>query len=487
MSLRQRAVQGVVWSAIQNWGSNLLSMAVFLVLARLLMPEAFGLVALASAFTGFLAVFLTQGFGGAIVQRSELEPEHLDTAFWINVLSGVALTAICIACAGVVARLFGEPQLKPLVRWLSLSLLIGAFSATQEAILMRRLAFKSLAIRRLVASAAGGCVGIGMAVGGLGVWSLVGQNLAGGLVGVAALWQASEWRPGFNVSAKHARDLFSFGINMLGIQILRFVNRRADTMLIGYFLGPVALGYYTVAYGLLLRMTQMLMQTVSSVSLPTFSRLQHDPGQMRHAFFTAIRMTSLLAFPAFIGVATLAPELVPGLFGSKWTPSIPVMQILALIGILQSVQYFNGSVILAMGKPSWLLALRALSTVVHVTAFAVAVRWGIVAVAGAFVMSGYILSPLPAWMVHKLIGVKLTRCFWECAAPLAASLTMMVCILISRALLDESMNLYAVLSFYIISGALVYVSAILVIAPNLPREVMDLARLAVSGQTTDNA
>lgn len=487
MSLRERAVRGVLWSAIQNWGSNLLSMAVFLVLARLLMPEAFGLVALASAFTTFLGVFLTQGFGGAIIQRSELEPEHLDTAFWINVLSGIALTGIGIACAAAVARAFSEPQLKPLVRWLSLSLLIGAFSATQEAILMRRLAFKSLAIRRLVASVAGGCVGIGMAVGGRGVWSLVGQNLTGSLVGVAVLWKASDWRPGFNVSAKHARDLFSFGLNVMGIQILNFVNRRSAQLLIGYFLGPVLLGYYTIAQGLLQRMTEMLTQTVSSVSLPTFSRLQHDPAQLRHAFFTAIRMTSLLAFPAFIGVATVAPELVPGLFGAKWMQSIPVMQILAFVGILHAVFLFNGPAILAMGKPSWLLGLRVLNAVANVALFFLVVRWGIVAVAAAYAVRGYALAPLSIWTLRRLIGVEPGPYLRNYGGAALGSLIMVAVIIGARYVLAGFMNLHALLAVCIVLGGLAYAVTIVWAAPSYARQAGELVRLAFVNRTRGDA
>jgi len=203
MSLREQAVKGVVWSGIQNWGSSLLSVGVFLVLARLLDAQAFGLVALASAFTGLMVIFLRQGFSRAIIQRSDLQPGHLDTAFWINIAGGVVLTGAGMALAGLVSSVYGEPQLTPVIRWLSVGFLASALSATQEAVLQRRLNFKGLAMRSLVASLAGGVVGVGMAVSGFGLWSLVGQNLCAGLVGVVVLWRASEWRPGFNVSRKH--------------------------------------------------------------------------------------------------------------------------------------------------------------------------------------------------------------------------------------------------------------------------------------------
>lgn len=479
MSLRQRAARGVFWSAIQNWGSGLLSMAVFLVLARLLKPEAFGLVALASAFTAFLAVFLNQGFAQAIIQRVDVQPGHLDTAFWINVLIGIVLTGVGIAAASLLAHIYHEPRLTPIIRWLALGFLIGAFSNTQGALLQRRLAFKTLAIRKLVASVAGGCVGIGMAISGFGVWSLVGQNLVGNLVGVVVLWQASKWRPGFNVSAKHAKDLFSFGVNILGVEILNFVSRRSDDLLIGYFLGPTALGYYTLAYGLLLRILQVLTQTVGSVTLPTFSRLQDSLDQMRHAFLTATRMSSLVAFPAFMGVAALAPELVHGLLGEKWAPSIPVMRILPFVGILFSVYYFNGSVVMACGKPSWLLGLRILGAVSYVAALLVVVHWGIVAVAAAFVLLAYLFSPISLWFLHKLIGLELPTYLRQFVAPLTGSMVMVAGVTGAKLLVAQWVNLQASLAICILVGAVLYALSILTLAPGLPREALELVRIAV--------
>ena len=169
MSLRQKTIKGVFWSAVQNWGSNLILTAVLLVLAHLLPAEAFGLVALASAVVLLMEILLKQGFGQALVQKAELKPEHLDTAFWTGMSIAVVLTLAGVAAAEVVATLFGEPELAPIVRWLSLSFLIGALGHTQQALLRRRLAFKSLAIRSLVAAVGGGIVGIGMALWGWGM------------------------------------------------------------------------------------------------------------------------------------------------------------------------------------------------------------------------------------------------------------------------------------------------------------------------------
>lgn len=478
MSLREKAAKGVLWSLIQKWGRSAISIAIFIILSRLLTPEAFGLVAMATAFTVFVDLFLDQGFSIALVQRAKLDREHLDTAFWISILTGALLMAGTIAASETIAAFFDEPRLAPVLRWLSLGFVISALRSTQVSILQRRLAFKSLAARSLVATTVGGAVGIGMAVTGFGVWSLVAQDLASGLAGIVVLWQASEWRPGFHVSMKHYRELFSFGVSVVGNNALNILVRRSDDFLIGYFLGPTLLGYYTVGYQLLLVVIRLVTEVVNSVAFPTFSRIQHQPERMRRAFYNVTQYTSLLAFPVFIGAAVLAPEVVPLVFGEKWTPSIRVMQVLSLIGILQSVLFFNGSVIRASGKPSWQFVIMLINAICSVIGFLLAVRWGIVAVAASLVIVGYLLSPLSYIAVRRLIHIDFGTYLWQFAPSLLASLTMVAAIMALKYLFrGQSLHGYLELAVYVSFGALIYGLVIGLTARPLLRQVLELVSL----------
>jgi PST family polysaccharide transporter len=480
MNLQQKAVKGFVWSAIQSWGRQAITFIVFFVLARLLAPETFGLVALASVFLSFVQLFLDQGFTEALVQRQQLDPEHLDTAFWTNLGISFLLTVFGIGTAGLIAELLNQPELTSIIRWLSFSFLFAALSGVQESIFRRNLAFKALAVRSLVAVIAGGLIGVAMALMGYGVWSLVGQQLVNSFVQVLVLWWTSDWRPRLKVSSKHFRELFSFGINVLGIRVLDFFNRRTDDLLIGYFLGPVALGYYTIAYKILLMMTQLLTSVTDQVAIPTFSRLQQEPEQMRHAFYKVTQLTSLISFPAYFGLVALAPELVRVVFGPQWLPSIPVMQILAFIGILHSVYWFNATVIVAMGKPFWKLILNFVNATASVVSFPLVVRWGIVAIAAAYVIFSYLLAPLELWMVNRLICLNLTTYFRQYVAPLTASLTMVGAIWVVKYFCSSLISVYALLAICILLGSAVYVTMILLIAPSLARQVLNLVNSVVS-------
>jgi O-antigen/teichoic acid export membrane protein len=483
MNLREKAAKGVLWSLIQKWGRALVSISTFVILSRLLAPEAFGLVALASAFVLFVELFQDQGFSAAIVQRVNLEREHLDTAFWISLSVSVLFAATTIAASGQIAGFFGEPALAPVLAWLSISFIISALRSTQTAILQRNLAFKSLAARSLIATVVGGAVGIGMAYSGFGVWSLVGQDLVSGIVGVLVLWRTSDWRPGFHVSKRHYQDLVSFGVGIVGNNALNLLVRRSDDFLIGYFLGPTALGFYTVGYQLLLVIIRLVTEVTNSVAFPTFSRLQSQPERMRRAFYKVTQYTSLVAFPIFIGIAAVAPELVPVVFGEKWAQSIPIMQVLALVGILQSVQFFNGSVIRASGKSIWQFNIMLVNAIATVIGFLIAVNWGIVAVAASLVIVGYLLAPLSFDAVRKLIQIDFSTYIRQFVAPLAASVMMVAVIYTLKYLLaDAALTLYMALSIYVVAGALTYGVVIALTAPSLYSQVLNLVAVAVPGR-----
>jgi O-antigen/teichoic acid export membrane protein len=487
MSLRKKAAKGIVWSVIQKWGREGLSFVVFTILARLLVPDAFGLVTLAYVYIEFVEIFLDQGLSAAIVQRTDLEREHLNTAFWINVLIGVVLAAGTVVAAGSIAALFKEPRLAPVMKWLSLDFILTALSSTQMAILQRNLAFKSLAARSMIAKFMGGIAGVSMALAGFGVWSLVGQKLVSGVAGVIVLWKASDWQPGFKVSREHYKELFNFGVSVAGNNILKVLVRRSDDFLIGYFLGPTLLGFYTIGYRLLLVVIRLVTGIINAVAFPTFSRLQQNPKKLLKAFYKVTQYTSLLALPVFLGLAILAPELVPAVFGEQWLPSVPVMQVLAFSGILQSVTAFNRSIMRASGKPNWELGIMTLTAAFSVIGFLIAVKWGIVAVAVSYVIVGYLLAPIDYVAIRKLLSIDFKNYLGQFVAPLSASMVMVASVeLLKRVVVFQGLHPYLQLAIYVLAGALAYLLLIWLMARSLSWQVLELVNLALPTRKLKN-
>ncbi|MGB7416305.1 MAG: oligosaccharide flippase family protein, partial [Thermosynechococcaceae cyanobacterium] len=260
--------------------------------------------------------------------------------------------------------------------------------------------------------------------------------------------------------------------------ILVFVSLRSDDLLIGYYLGPVALGYYTVAYRLLVTLTQLLTDTVRQVVLPTFARLQDDKEKVRQAFYTATELMSFAAFPAFLGMAVLSPELVLGLFGAQWQPSIPVMQLLAIVGLLRSVFNFSGAVIMALGKPTWNLILMLLETLGKVVTFLIAVRWGIVAVATGLLISTCIFAPLRLWVIYHLVQLNIRTYLTRYGSPLLGSGVMTGSILLCKYFLSTYLNVKILLGLCVVLGSMIYLGAIFLLAPKFFQNLLGLARSA---------
>ncbi len=432
MTLKRRAVRGALWSATQLWGQQAISFGLFILLARLLVPNDFGLVALAFTFIGFIQVFLDQGFGSAIIQLDTMDEVHLSTAFWSNLVFGAVMMVATALCAGPIAELFNNHALAPILAGLSPIFVIRSASTVQEALLKRELEFRPLALRTLIGTISGGIIGVGMAVAAFGVWSLVAMQLGSGIIAGVILWKMSSFRPTLRFSKAAFLRLFSFGKHVIGSGLMNFVNRNADDLLIGYFLGTTALGYYTIAYRIIRVSVGLLTGVTNSVAFPLFSRLRNRSEDIRQGFYFSIQVTAALAFPVLAGIGLVAPEFVRLFYGTGWDISIPVMQVLSLIGILEVVQYFNTSVLLAAGKPSWNFAIAAVNACCNVVAFAIGIRWGIVGVATAYVIRGYVLSPVALAAVKRLIAIQYTSYLRLLSGPVIGCVVMALSVVLGK-------------------------------------------------------
>lgn len=486
VNLQKEAARGVFWTAVSNWGYQLTTLVIFAILSRLLDPVAFGLVALASVFINLMALVEEQGMADAVVQRVDLEPEHLDTAFWVSVGLGVGLAIAIGVTSTFIADVVNEPDVGPILAWLSLSLVFAGLSSVQRAVLTREMRFASLTIRKLVSVVVGGIAGVSAAFAGLGAWSLVVEILTRQGVSVIVLWTASGWRPGIRFSRRHFRELFSFGSSVLGFKLLRFGERRIDNLMIGSLIGATALGFYVVAYRLLNLLINITTSVIGSVAFPVFSRIQANSEQIRRAYYKAIKLTALVSFPAFLGVIAVAPEATRLVFGSQWDASVPAMRVLAIAGLAQSLLFVNGVVLKSLGKPGWRLVIMTVSVLVLVAAFAVTVQWGIIAVAWALVVVTYGFAPLWLTAVHRLIGLSPRTYLSQIGAPLVAALLMTAVVVGLKPLIADWRLAWRVLVL-VLAGVAVYGSVLWATAKPMALEAIRLIRLAIpnrAGQAT---
>ena len=459
----------LLWSAFDTWGREFTGFVVFLILARILHPEAFGLLALASVAVSVGQLVSNLGIGTAIVQRQDLEPQHLEASFWMSLIVGGTLAVAAQFVATPIARLYGEPVLADMIRWLGLHFVLTPVAATHEALLHRTMAFRSLALRSNFSVILGGVVGVSMALLGYGVWSLVGQSLAAAAVGVVVVWLAYDWRPtriGF--TGRHARDLLSFGAPVLGANVVGRINQHAAPAIIGYVLGTTAVGYYAIAYRAVSILLQLITVISTRVALPVFSRLQHDAGRLRDAFYAATQWTSVIAFPAFVGLAAVSINLIAVLFGATWEASGPIASILALIGVVHSVAFFNGTVMVALGRPGLRLAILCVHTVANVSLFFLVTPYGVEYAALAYVLRAYMLTPLDVWALRSVVGLDVRRYLAGFLPPALAAASMAIVVLgVGHIASTLQLLPVGVLVCQVVAGAVSYVVILRWLSPNL--------------------
>jgi O-antigen/teichoic acid export membrane protein len=473
---KEKAVRGVAWSSVANWGCQLLSFGVYTGLARILNPHAFGIVALAGVYIAFIQIFVTQGFGAAIIQRRDLKAEHLDSAFWIAMATAAIFSLVSILFAGLIAHFFREPAIAPVIRWLSFSILFYALSSIPTAILTRELDFRALAIRSLGTTGLGGAVGLAMAMLGWGFWSLVGQQLVGAISGCLCLWFAVPWRPRLRVSKPHLRDLYGFSLSLTGNDILWFFSQRSDQTMVGYGFGSLVLGPYSLASKVTTLVYDGVVGPFQSVAFPAFSKLQSEPLRLERVLHRFCEMSSFLCLPLFVGLAVVAPELIPLLFGAKWIAAIPLLQILSFYGAVRVVLAFMHPLMLAKGRAGLYLLMNVVLSILTLSGCLLAVRWSPQAIALSTIVSLLAFLIIFLGVAHRALEFKALTLLRSFAFPVLCCLLMMIAVGGVRNFVNAKVAPAAALALCVLAGVLTYVSSAYLLRREVVKEICEMAR-----------
>ena len=466
------AARGLKWQTLTVVGRQMLSLAVFAALARLLEPESFGLVGLIGIFLAFIGIFADQGISTALIQREELSPEHIDSAFWFNLGSSVALCLATIALAAPIAGFFGEPRLVPLLRVSSLALVINAAAAVHSTLFVRDMDFRRPAVRALLAAAIGGVVGISMALAGFGVWSLVGQQLAGASAGALFLWAVSKYRPSLRFSPRHFRDLFGISFSVFITAILWFLSTRLDQVVVGRFAGAAELGIYVIAAKGPDLAQLLTHQPIADISLPALSRLQNDLPRMCEAIYSGMRLNALVSFAVFVGIAAVASDLIPLLFGTKWSGASIYCSLLCLYALVNVLQVFFHPALLASGGIGWYLVLNGCHAAGVLAACLIGIRFGVTWLIAGMVLNGLLMSIPNLLFLRARVGLNVASFLKPCAIPALAAAAMAASVWGVGHLLPPSVPLSVRLAAKIVAGAAVYSGCSLLLAPASIRSLL---------------
>lgn len=395
----------MIWSVLQQVGGQAASMVVFFVLAALLPPSDFGLVGMAGAWLAVLNAFCETGLGAALIQREHVRPEHLSSTFGINLAVGAALTLLGVLLSWPASVYFRTPGLQPVMAVLSAGFLIRAFGLTQGALAQRELRFRALAVRDLVASVVGGAVGIGLALAGYGVWSLVAMTLISALLGTVLLWRLAHWRPDrLEISRDAAIELWPYSSKMLAFNLFKALVQNVDRLIIGRFLGVHPLGLYTLASRAVIYPVTTLVGALGAYLFPRVSRLQADIAAVRSVYRAVIVGILNLVVPALVAVAVLAPAIVT-LLGERWREAVPIIQVLTIAGFAQALMSPIGQLMKALDRLRLLIAWSVGFTVLTSLALWIGTDWGLTGTSIAYVVAHCLALPVILMIGWRLTGL----------------------------------------------------------------------------------
>jgi len=407
MNLKSTTIHGVAWNTLGRILNQVLQFGLSVILMRLLQPADYGLLAMAWVVIGFAGIFNEFGFGSAIVQRQDIDAQHLSSVFWINIAIGAGFTLLFFMTAGWMADFFHTAGLKPVMQWLSFSFLIGGLGIVPGALLQKQMRFDLINQISVATTFLSGCIGVYMAYRGYGVMSLVAQSLSNSLIGLPLMFIASRWKPRLVLSWKHVRQLFSFSAYLTGFNVINYWARRSDDLLIGKFMGSTSLGIYSRAYALMLLPISQVISMVSGVMFPALSSIQHDKQRIKSIYIRVIQVIAFFSFPMMLGLVATADHFMLGIFGSKWAGVIPLIRILAFVGVLQCIGNPTGWIYLSQGKTNWMFWWGVFGSGSVVVAIIVGVWMGsIYTVAWAYLFINILLSYPVVAIPGRLIGMK---------------------------------------------------------------------------------
>jgi O-antigen/teichoic acid export membrane protein len=383
--LEGRSVRGGTAMVLSEGFRFLIRMLGVAVLARLLTPADFGLLAMVATFTRLIELFRDLGLATATVQRADISHEQVSYLFWVNVAFGAGSTVLTAVLAPLTAWFYGEPDLTGITAVLATAFLLSGFSVQHQALLRRQMKFNALAWLRVGASVISFVAAVVAALHGAGYWALVVMSLTSAVTTTLGLWLICGWRPGLpHRGTRETRALLVFGGNVTGTRLLAFFARNLDNILIGKVWGGQALGLYSKAYQLLMLPIQQLVAPVTGVVVPALSRLQNDPARFRDYYVKAIQALSSLTMPIVIFTFVAADELVQLILGPQWGGTAVIFRLLVPAAFVGTFNGAAGWVWVALNQTDRQLRWGLITTPFYIAAFAVGVVWGPEGVAVAF-------------------------------------------------------------------------------------------------------
>ena len=389
---------------MERSGTQGIQIIVQIVLARLLLPEDYGIITLVLIFIAIANVFVQSGLNTALIQKKDADETDFSSVFYLSLCIACLIYIVLFFTAPLIAAFYEEAQLIPIFRVLAITLFFGAFNSIQNAVIARRMQFKKLFFSSTGAILVSGTVGIYMAYKGYGVWALVGQQISNQLLVTLILWFTLKWRPRRIFSFERLKRLFSFGWKILASSLINEVYMDLRSLIIGKMFKPEILGFYNRGQQFPAVLVSNVDGSIQSVMFPVLASQQDNRSRVKDMMRRAIVTSSFVIFPMMVGLAVTAEPLVKLLLTDKWLPCVPFLQIFCAVYALMPIHTANLQAINALGRSDIFLKLEIIKTIAGLFILGVTVFYGVYAIALGQVLSGIISTFINAYPNKKMLG-----------------------------------------------------------------------------------
>jgi len=421
-SLKKRSATAFFWDIggiILRQGSGFI---ITIFLARLLEPSEFGLVGMAMVFISISQVFIDVGFGSALIQNQKNTNLTYSSVFYVNLFAGIILTTTFYFAAPLIGQFYDTEQITGVVRWLSLVFIFSSLNQVQTNILKKKLDFKVLAVRGLIASISSGCIGVFLAFQGFGVYALVIQSLIGAVLGTILLWSTSGWRPDLKFSMSEVKKLTSYSSFVFFDRFVSTIFQKLDVLIIGKLFTPATLGFYSRAVSLKDQVTKYSSKSLSSVFFPVLSELQDDHKEYSRVYFKVLSVITFISYMLTGMLYLLGADIIILLFGSKWQDSIPIFEILILAACNRPLNSMMINAFMSKGKSKANFWIGIGRKIVVIVPLSIAYFYGIFFYTVAFVIASYLITTLHVFIADRILNLSKAihfRKIFEGIVPLA--------------------------------------------------------------------
>ncbi|MGE7020276.1 lipopolysaccharide biosynthesis protein [Solibacillus cecembensis] len=421
---KSKVIVSLLWKLMERGGTQGIQFIVMIILARILLPEEFGLIILVTIFIAIAGVFVQSGFNTALIQNKDVNEIDFSSVFYLNLFVASLLYLLLFFTAPLIATFFEQPDFMTVLRVLSCTLFLGALNSIQYAIIEKKMQFKKLFLISLGANVVSGIAGIWMAYDGFGVWALVGQQLINQLMLTLFLWYAVMWRPQLLFSIERIKILFSFGWKLMASALIDVLYSNIRNVLVGKIYSPAILGFYNRGDQFPSLLVSNINGSIQSVMLPTLSSYQDDKQRVKEIVRRAIVTSAFIIFPMMVGLAVIAEPLVKILLTEKWLPTVPFLQIFCLVYALWPIHTANLQAINALGRSDTFLKLEIVKKLVGLIILGISLPFGVHAMAMGISISGILYTFINAYPNLNLLNYSIQEQWKDVLPSLLISIIM---------------------------------------------------------------